>query len=203
MSFSQSGLQSELYSVFSSMTDGDNHKFSKGISDAFKNFVDSGKPQTTDGGSISTGTFTGASTDGYMTSDSSGCESIIQSACEAMVDGSKDNDYLAEEIAKGLQDLTDRTEVLTSVSGTTVRPSPPPPTIPTSGSAKGGIDCDTSPVEAGLKACFSAMVDMTEGGDMYFASELARLAYTCLISGIVNTDGVSNLEGSKGTGNAS
>ena len=97
MAFSQPALQAELYSVFSSMTDGDNHRFSKGISDAFKNFVDSGKPQTTNSGSIPTGTFTGASTDGSMTSDSSGCESIIQSACEAMVDGSKDNDYLAEE----------------------------------------------------------------------------------------------------------
>lgn len=203
MAFSQSALQSELYSVFSSMTDGDNHKFSKGISNSFKNFVDSGTPQTTDTGSIPIGTFTGASVSGSMTSDSSGCEGIIQTACEAMVDGSKDNDYLAEKIAKGLQDLTDRTEVLTSVSGSTVPPSPPPPTIPTSGSAKGGIDCDTSPVEAGLKACFSAMVDMTEGGDMYFASELARLTYTCLTSGIVNTDGVGNLAGSKGTGNAS
>ena len=48
MAFSQSALQAELYSVFNSMTDGDSHKFSKGISDAFKNFVDSGKPQTTE-----------------------------------------------------------------------------------------------------------------------------------------------------------
>ena len=38
---------------------------------------------------------------------------------------------------------------------------------------------------------------------MYFASELARLTYTCLTSGTVNTDGVGNLEGSKGVGNAS
>lgn len=203
MAFSQAILQSELYSVFSSMTDGDNHKFSKGISDAFKKFVDSGTPQTTDAGAISTGTFTGASVSGSMTSDSSGCEGIIQSACEAMADGSKDNDYLAEQIAKGLQDLTDGTEVLTSVSGNTVPPSPPPPSIPTSGSAKGGIKCVTSPVEKGLKACFSTMVDMTEGGDMYFATQLASLTYTCLTSGIVNTDGVANLAGSKGEGNAS
>ena len=47
------------------------------------------------------------------------------------------------------------------------------------------------------------MVDMTEGGNMYFASELARLTYTCLTSGTVNTDGVGNLAGSKGVGNAS
>lgn len=203
MAFSQSALQAELYSVFNSMTDGDNHKFSKGISGAFKNFVNSGKPQTTDSGSIPTGAFTGASVSGSMTSDSSSCEGIIQSACEAMVNGSKNNDYIAEKIAEGLQDLTDGTEVNTSVSGTTVPPVPPPPTIPTSGSAKGGINCDTSPVEAGLKACFSSMADMTEGGNMYFASELARLTYSCLTSGTVNTEGVGNLEGSKGVGKAS
>ena len=51
-----------------------------------------------------------------MTSDSSGCESIIQTAYEAMVDGSKSNDYIAEKIAECLQDLTDGTEVNTSVS---------------------------------------------------------------------------------------
>ena len=120
-----------------------------------------------------------------------------------MIDGSKSNDYLAEEIAKGLRDLTDGTKVNTSISGTTVPPSPPPPFIPTSGSAKGSIKCNTSAVEAGLKACFSTMADMTEGGNMYFASELASLTYTCLTSGIVSTDGVDNLEGSKGIGNAS
>lgn len=185
------------------MTDGDNHKFSKGIANAFKNFVDSGKPQTTDIGSIPTGVFTGASTNGSMTSDSSGCETIIQIACESMVDGSKSNDYIAQKIAEGLQVLTDTTQVNTSVSGTTVPPVPPPPTIPTSGSAKGGIECVTATVEAGLKACFSAMVDMTEGGNMYFASELARLTYACLTSGIVKTDGIGNLAGSKGIGNAS
>lgn len=200
MAFSQSALQAELLSVFSSMTDGDNTVFSSGVSTALKNFVCSGTPVTTDAGAVPAGAFAGASTGGSITADSSGCEGILQEACEAMVDGSKDNDFLAGKIAEALQNLTDGAEVVTNVTGTATPPSSSP--IPLSGTARGTIQCVTAPVEAGLKSCFSAMVDMTEGGDEYFASRLASLTFTCLTTGVVSTDGEGALQGSKGVGNA-
>ena len=202
MAFNSSSLEQDLLSVFNSMTDGDNRVFAQGISNALKSFIDSGTPSTSDSGTIATGVFTGASTSGSMTATASSCQTIIYNACQAMIDGSKDNDYIAKKIAEGLKAMTDGTIVVTSVSGNTVPPSPPPPSIPTSGSAQGGIDCDVSSVETGLKTCFTTMKSMTTGGNAYFASQFASLVDTCLKAGEVSTEGIGNLAGSSGSGRA-
>lgn len=204
MAFVKAVLKKDLSDCFEAMTDGDNRRFSQGMARAFKDFVESGVPVTTDTGTIPIGTFTGASTEGSMTSDGSGCEDIIYRACEDM-NGMRDGgggDHLARKIAEGLQDLTDGTVVNTSVSGVAVPPSPPPPSIPAAGKAQGGIDCVTKPVEEGLRACFSAMVNMAEGGNEYLAETLSTLVNSCLMSGVVSTDGLGNLAGSKGSGRA-
>lgn len=203
MAFVQATLQSDLLSVFQSMTDGDDSVFSDGVAQALKNFVNSGTPSTTDAGTIPTGAFTGASTGGTITADDSACAQIIASAFTFMRNNENGgDDYLADKIAEGLQRMTDDAVVTTSVSGTTVPPSPPPPTIPTAGTAKGGITCVTTAVASGLKAVFSAMKEMSSGGDAYFASQMASLVNACLLAGVVSTQGQGNLAGSTGTGTA-
>jgi len=203
MAFSVSALENDLLAVFNSMTGGDDHEFSGGITDAFKAFVESGEPSTSDYGTISTGVFTGASTDGTITVSSTDCASIIYSACEYAKEHDTGGDnYIAEKIAEGLQDMTDKAVVETQVSGNTVPPTPPPPSIPTSGTAKGGITCTTASVAEGLKSVFGLMRSMTSGGNTYLAQEMAVLVNTCLLAGVVSTQGQGNLSGSTGTGNA-
>lgn len=203
MAFVQANLQADLLSVFQSMTDGDDSKFSDGVAKAFMDFVNTGTPSTTDAGTIPTGTFTGASTGGSITATDSACAELIASAFSYMAEhDSGGDDYLAEKIAEGLQKMTDDAVVVTSVSGVTVPPSPPPPTIPTAGTARGGITCSTASVSNGLKTAFGAMKSMSSGGDAYLATQMASLVNACLLAGTVSTQGQGNLEGSSGTGNA-
>lgn len=203
MSFSVSSLEDDLLYVFNSMTDGDDHVFSDGISDAFKTFVESGIPQTTDSGNVPTGYFEGASTSGSITADDTDCADIIYTACEYAKEHDTGGDaYIADKIAEGLQKMLDDAVVTTSVSGTVVPPSPPPPSIPTTGTAKGGISCSTTALATGLKAIFSLMKNMTSGGNTYLSQEMAVLVNTCLLSGVVSTQGEGALEGSTGSGYA-
>lgn len=201
MPFSKPQLQSDLEDVFSSMNSDDDSVFANGLSEAFMNFVNSGVPSTTDSGTISAGTFTGASTGGSLSASDSACASIITQAFSYMKSHeSGGDDYLAGKIAEGLKKMTDDTVVITSVSGTAVPPSPPPPTVPVSGTAKGTITCDTATLETNLKSVFSSMKSMQSGGDAYFAQKLAEEVYNCLKSGVISTNGQGALAGSSGSG---
>ena len=202
MAFSVSSLEDDLLYVFNSMSDGDDHVFSDGIAQAFKDFLESGEPSTQDSGTIPTGYFEGASVSGSISASDTACAQIIYSACEYAKEHDTGGDnYIAEKIAEGLQSMTDNAVVSTSVSGVTVPPSPPPPTIPTSGSATGSIYCVTSSVASELKTVFGLMKAMTSGGNTYLAQEMASIVNTCLLSSSVSTQGQGNLEGSTGTGN--
>jgi hypothetical protein len=204
MAFSKSQLQSDLEDVFSSMNSDDDSVFADGLSEAFMNFVNSGVPSTEDSGTVSAGTFTGASTGGSLSASDSACASIITQAFSYMKSHeSGGDDYLAGKIAEGLKKMTDDTVVTTSVTGTAVPPSPPPPSVPVSGTAKGTITCDTATLEAKLKSVFSGMKSMQSGGDTYFAQKLAEEVYNCLKAGEVKTEGQGALEGSSGSGTAS
>ena len=201
MAFVKADLEADLLDCFQAMEDGDNKKFSQDVSKAFKDFIETGTPVTVDTGSVSAGAFSGASTGGSLSADDTDCEDTIYKACLKMKDELTEggNDYLAEKIAEGLQKMLDDVEVKTQVSGIA---TPPPPATPVSlsGSAKGGITCDTSTVESALKACFSAMIPMTAGGNAYMAGQCATCVDACLKAGAVSTDGEGSLAGSKGTG---
>ena len=91
-------LEKTLNKVFTSMTDGKAKTFSDGIAKAVVAFVSSGTVQTTDGGTVTGGTFEGSGT-GSLTVTPTKCSSSIESACTTMKTmTSGGNDYLAQEI---------------------------------------------------------------------------------------------------------
>lgn len=210
MALNKEVLENDILSVFSSMTDGDDSVFSDGVSAAFKSFVESGLPSTTDTGTVyvpaasSSGTFTGASTTGSLSTSDSTCASIIYSAFSFMkANTTGGNEYFAQKIADGLQALLDSTVVTTSVTGVAIPTTLQPPSVPMSDSATGTLTCNTTSVKTGLISVFNSMNSMTENGDEYFASELASLVFACVKSGVVNTAGQNTLSGVTGVGTVS
>ncbi len=206
MALSKDTLKSDILAVFQSMTDGDNKKLSEGLSEALKDFLENGEPSTTDIGAVAGGSFSGASTSGSLTADNTACEEIIYAATQSMQSMTAGGDnILADGIASGLQALVLSTECDTDVSGT-LTPPPPATPSPMTGKAHGGSGCfvcDTTAVASGLKAFFPLMSPMTSGGDEAFAESLATLFYTCVLNGVLTTQGTGNLSGTTGTGTIS
>ena len=202
MSLNKSQLESDLNDVFASMSDGDNSVFSDGISEALVAFVSGGSVTTVDAGTISAGVFSGGGS-GSISVEPTACAKIIKDACDAMLTmPSGGNDYLAEELGKGIQKMADDAVVTTSVSGTVTPPSGSSYTM--SGSAKGTITCDKTDLVTALKALFVKMYNDREeegyDGNADFAKELASEVYTYYTNGQVKTDGQGALSGSKGAG---
>lgn len=202
MALDKEQLQSDLEDVFESMKDGDNSVFSNGISNAVVTFVSGGQVTTSDAGTLSSGAFVGSGS-GTLTVEADGCASIIQSACEAMMNmESGGDDYLAEEIGKGLQKMSDEGEVKTEVSGTLTPPSSSP--VPYSGSTKGTITCTSSVLVTKLKAVLKKMYDDKDDedfdGNKELAKEMAEGINIFFTTGVVNTNGESGLSGDIGVG---
>ena len=198
-------LQTSLYTLFSSMNDGLNETFANGIANSIVAFVSTGTVSTVDAGTVTGGTFAGKG-NGTLTVTPDDCATTILNACNAMKDKTEGgNDYLADEIGKGLKKMSDKGKVLTSVKGTLTAPNGATSTM--TGSAQGSIKCDSTSLVKALKSLFNDMYDNREDesydGNMEFAKKLASEVKTFFTSGKVTTDGTVNLEGSKGEGSLS
>lgn len=203
MAFVVSTLQKDIKDVFDSMTDGDNAVFANGIANAVVTFVGTGEVTTTDGGTVPGGSYVGSGT-GSLSVTATKCAKTIKDACEAMMNmSSGGNDYLAEQIGKGIKQMADDGVVTTTVTGTLTPPSSAPVT-PYGGTATGTIECDEASLVSDLKAVFAQMWDNrgTDGydGNLKFTEKLAQAVNDFWTSGAVSTDGEGNIEGSKGTG---
>lgn len=202
MSLATSTLKSDLLTLFNTMasnTSGDNSVFSEGVAAALKDFIESAAVTTTDAGTVSGGAFVGTGT-GTISADSSECEATILAACEAMVKmTSGGNSYLAQQIAEGMQEMSDAAEVSCDVTGTLTTTAGATSTL--TGTSTGTIACSYD-LAGDLEAVFKAMVDMTSGGDEYMAEGMAAAAEAFVLSGVVSTDGEGSLAGSTGAGAA-
>lgn len=204
MPFVSATLENDLKKVFKDMKDAgedaSDDDFADGIAAACKAFGESGTVTTTDVGTVSAGVFTGAGT-GTLSLDDSLMASPIKSACSSMKNMTEGGDnVLATAIGNALFAMTSAGEVNTNVTGTAIPPSPPPPTVPVAGTAKGTITCVPAPVISGLQSAYNSMKNMTEGGDDFLASQMAILINTYFASGIIATQGSGALAGSVGTG---
>lgn len=204
MAFNKAKLQSDFEAVFESMTDGNEDTFPNGISAAVVTFVSGGVVSTTDGGTVSGGTYAGSGT-GKLTVTASACAAIIKAACTAMKTmTSGGNDYLAEEMGKGFKKMADDGVVTTTVTGTLTPPSPATPISPYGGAAKGAISCSETTLVTKLKALFQKMYNQREqegfDGNKEFAKVLANEINSFYASGTISTDGQGNIAGSSGSG---
>ena len=203
MAFVVSTLQKDIEDVFDSMTDGDNAVFANGIANAVVTFVGTGVVTTTDGGAVSGGSYVGSGT-GSLSVTATKCAKTIKDACEAMMNmSSGGNDYLAEQIGKGIKQMADDGQVTTTVTGTLTPPSSSPIT-PYGGTAKGTVKCSETSLISDLKSVFAQMWsnrgDDEYDGNLQFAKKLAQAVNDFWTSGVVSTDGEGNIAGSKGTG---
>lgn len=207
MAFNKAKLQSDFEAVFESMTDGDEDTFPNGISEAVVTFVSGGQVTTTDGGTVSGGTFSGSGT-GSLSVTSIACAKIIKDACTAMKSmTSGGDDYLAEQMGSGFKTMADNGVVTTTVTGELTPPPPATPISPYGGSAKGTISCSESSLVSALKTLFKKMYNQREqegfDGNKEFAKVLANEINTFYTSGQISTDGLGNIAGSKGSGSIS
>lgn len=204
MAFNKAKLQSDFEAVFASMTDGNEDTFPNGISAAVVTFVSGGIVSTTDGGTVSGGTYAGSGT-GQLTVTASACAAIIKKACTTMKTMTSGGDnYLAEEMGKGLKKMADDGVVTTTVTGTLTPPSPATPISPYGGAAKGTISCSETNLVTKLKALFQKMYNQREqegfDGNKEFAKVLANEINSFYTSGKISTNGQGNIAGSSGSG---
>ena len=211
--FNKQTLEDDLIDIFSSMKtraheegfNGDKY-FAEELAKAVKTFGESGDVATSDGGTVSSGVFSGSG-QGSLSLTASDMYNPIKTACNKMKQGQGDDDTLAQAIGDGILAMTSKANVVsTDVSGVTTSPqgSPVPPS---SGKAKGTITCNNTSLIQGLKNTFSNMKTKAhdEGfdGDEYFASNLADLAYDYFTAGTIATHGEGALSGTTGTGSIS
>lgn len=198
MSLDQNELKNKLLSVFHNMTDGDDRYFAKEVSAKVAEYAELGSITTTDAGTVPGGVFAGSG-NGSISVQSSICENIVYAACKVMSTMSAGGDeYLATQLAMGIDSMLSAGEVSTSVKGTITPPSGTPFT--SAGAAKGTFKGVFSTMQAGFLATFKAMAGMTKNGDEYLAEQMALYITTYLKAGVVTTQGQANLSGSIGTG---
>ena len=209
MALDSETLQSTLYTLFSSMNDGLSETFANGIAGAVVTFVSTGTVNTDDEGTVTGGTFEGSG-NGTLTVTPTELASTLITACNTMKNMTEGgDDFLAEQIGKGLKQMADNGKVNTTVKGTLTAPNEA--TSAMSGSAQGSIKCDSTSLVKALKSLFKDMYDNREDkredksydGNMEFAKKLASEIKTFFTSGNITTKGLVSLEGSKGSGKLS
>jgi hypothetical protein len=195
MALPKSTLETKLKSAFASMTDGSktNAWMASQIAAEIKTFILAGQVSTTDAGAAPAGAYAGAGS-GTMTINNSNLGSALKATFEATYS----NDDLAAHIATDINAAcTAGDTISTSTKGTVTTPSGA--SAPLTGTGKGKFAGAKAAIETTLKACFAAMNTMTQGGDDYFAAQLAAAVDAYLKAGSVSVTLQSPISGT-GTG---
>lgn len=212
MALVKATLQQSLVILFNAMkndTSGDPSIFANGLASAVVAYVATGIVSTTDGGTVTGGTYAGAGT-GTLTVTTA-CASQIITACNYMY-SQKDNEsfdgnaYFAEKLGEALASQAEGGTVSCTVTGTLTPPSGTPIT-PYPGVSTGSISVSSSSLVQSLKSTFSEMWNKREqegfDGDAELAKTLASSIDSMYKNGSISTDGQGNIAGSSGTGTIS
>jgi hypothetical protein len=195
MALSNSVLETKLKSVFASMTDGSKTDawMASRIAGEVKSYILTGTVSTSDSGTVPAGAYAGAGS-GTMTINDSNLGNALKTTFEAACG----NEDLAAHIAADINAAcTAGDTVSTGTTGTVTTPAGA--SSPLAGTGKGKFTGDKAALETALKACFTAMNAMPEGGDDYFAASLAAALTACLKAGQVSVTLLPPLTG-KGAG---
>lgn len=196
MALDSGQLEQDLIDTFSSMQNDDD--FTKGISNAIKSYIENGKVETTDAGTIVPGAFTGQG-EGSVTVNSSLLKSALDTACSSMTSAETGDSILASAFTTGFTAMMTAAIVNTDVSGDAISTSTPPVTTHVEGSSIGTITVNSATLLTALNDVFSEMkskYDDTEyDGDAAFASALASEIDSIVKAGIIVTAGTGALTG--------
>lgn len=197
MSLRQSDLEDVLKEAFATMQD--DADFARLVSATVARYAESGDITTTDAGQVSAGTFSGSGT-GKISVDSSVCEEILVSATDSMKSMTSGGDaLLAGQLAAGIDAMMAAGTVTTEVSGTATPPPPASP-VPVSGTATGTFTGNPALISGVMAVAFPVMLGMVEGGNDFFAVQLATCVTSYLNAGIISTNGTGAVAGSTGSG---
>lgn len=208
MALNKKKLASDIKAIFRAMKDnydkegydGDD-ELAKGLAKAFKDYGETGSITTTDGGTVSAGSFAGSGS-GSLSLDDSDSYATLKKAFKAMKDDNKDDNYMAKQIKASLDDMYGASDtVATTVKGVITPPSPATPITVTGASGKGTITISFSSVESGLKSFFALMKNIeNKKTDDDLADQIAKLVDTAVKTGVVNTNDEGKIEGASGVG---
>jgi hypothetical protein len=182
MALAHSVFKTNLQSLFASMRDGSktNAWMASQIAGEIKRYILTGQVSTIDTGVAPAGAYAGAGT-GTMVINDDNLGNALQTTCEAVYG----NDDLAAHIAADINTVCMANDtVSTNTTGTVTTPAGA--SSPFAGTGKGKFTGDKAAIETTLKACFAAMNSMSEGGDDYFAAQLAAAVDTYLKAGSVS-----------------
>jgi hypothetical protein len=191
MALTKSALETTLKSMFAAMTDGSKTDawMASQIAAEIKTYILTGQVSTTDTGTAPAGAYAGAGS-GSMAIDNDNLGSALKTTFEAAYG----NDDLA---AHGAADINAACMAGDTVSTNTkgMVTTPAGASSPLAGTGKGKFTGAKATIETTLKACFASMNTMTQGGDDYFAAQLAGAVDAYLKAGSVSVTLQSPLTG--------
>jgi hypothetical protein len=182
MALVNSVLETKLKSVFVSMRDGSKTDawMASRIAEEIKSYILTGQASTTDAGTAPAGAYAGVGS-GTMTINNGNLGNALKTTFEEAYG----NDDLAAHIAPDINAAcTAGDTISTSTKGTVTTPAGA--SSPFAGTGKGKFAGAKAAIETTLKACFAAMNAMSEGGDDYFAAQLAAAVDAYLKAGSVS-----------------
>jgi hypothetical protein len=191
MALAKAALETKLKSVFASMRDGSKTDtwMASQIATEIKTYILTGQVLTTDAGATPAGAYTGAGV-GTMTVNNGDLGNALKTTFEAAYG----NDDLSAHIAADIDAAcTAGDTVATNTTGTVTTPAGA--SSPLAGTGKGKFTGAKASIETALKACFAAMNSMSQGGDDYFAAQMAAAVDTYLKAGSVSVTLQSPLTG--------
>jgi hypothetical protein len=183
-------LENKLKQIFASMRDGSktNAWMAAQIATEVKAYILTGQVSTSDAGTAPAGAYAGSGS-GTMTINDGSLGNALKTTFEAAYG----NDDLAAHIAADINAACAASDtVSTSTEGTVTTSSGP---SPFEGTGKGKFTGAKAALETTLKACFTAMNTMSEGGDDYYAAQLAAAVDAYLKAGSVSVTLQSPLTG--------
>ncbi|MHB9293114.1 hypothetical protein Holit_02234 [Hollandina sp. SP2] len=191
MALVKSVLETKLQSLFASMRDGSKTDvwMASQIAEEIKSYILTGQVSTIDAGAGPAGAYAGAGS-GIMSINKGNLGNALQTTFEA----ASGNDDLAAHIAADINAACTASDtVSTNTKGTVTTPAGA--SSPFAGTGKGKFTGNKAVIETALKACFAAMNSMSEGGDDYFAAQLAAAVDAYLKAGSVSVTLQSPLTG--------
>jgi hypothetical protein len=190
-------LQADLLSIFLSMNDkkegADEYQAGK-MSEAIKKYILAGQTSTSDSGAAPAGDYKGAGA-GVMTIDDSRLKNDLLATFEANYGDDDLADHMAADIdaACAADDTVEETSTGTVTTGSGA-------TSPFSGPAAGKFVGTKTLISKPLKACFASMIEMKEGGNQYYAEQLAAAIDAYMKSGTISVELKSPFVSGSGSG---
>jgi hypothetical protein len=176
-------FQATIFAIFTAMNsifDGTGDKYQAvEMAAAIKAYILTGKAATVDSGTAPAGNYAGAGT-GTMTIDADSLEADLYVTFTTK----NNNDELAAHMAADIDNSCKADDAVQIMSTGTVT-TPSGVTSAFSGPGRGKFSGLKSIIENGLKACFSAMNDMTSGGNAYYAQQFALCLTSYLKEGSI------------------